>query len=537
MVSYNFSEVITADNILRELPSIVNSIPASYISQQRWFGSKMSSITGVELFDASIIRRELPFYIMSLIAVHYEHGASELYCLPIVLRRLVGVKDAGDDSPIMMITTPEEQFSISDALGDNGYLELLFQNMVISAEVSSAKGRFIFRHTPVLQDAVEDITCFSINTLRRLKAEQSNTSIIYNESWIMKNFRKITNGANPDLEVPLFLTTVAHYKNIPQVAGYIEYVSEDGTRSTIASLQSFIPNEGDGWNYTLDHLDQLYRYMAGQEPEGSSPVPVSEKTQAIKQYSGSYLHNIKTLGSITGELHTALASDFSVPDFTPERITGVDVGSWAAYSQSYCSRVLDILSNRDRVFSPSVSEKIDMVLSRRSFYINKFQGLAVLADEAVWKIRYHNDYHLGQVLKKGSDFIIIDFEGEPARSLMERRAKHSPLKDVAGMMRSFNYARYAALFSITGIADDRRILLEATGRIWEVLARESFLSGYLHAALKEKGSAAYLPRLYDTILDMLSLFELDKAIYELNYELNNRPSWVEIPLEYLVSLK
>jgi maltose alpha-D-glucosyltransferase/alpha-amylase len=536
MVSYYFAETITPDSFLREFPSIMKAIPASYISQQRWFGSKMSTITGVELVDAAVMQTELPFYIIALIALHYEYSASELYYFPVVLRIQSELQDSSDDGPIMMINTPEEQLSMSDALRDNGYLELLFQKLLNSEAVASAKGRFLFRNTPVLLDAVEDTNHYSVETLRRLKAEQSNTSIIYNESWIMKNFRRITGGTNPDLEVPLFLTTIAHYKNIPQVAGYIEYMMEDGTRSAIASLQSFIPNEGDGWNYTLGHLDQLYRYMIGQQPHVPSPVIVNEKTQAIKLYSGSFLHDIEILGSITGELHNALASDFSVPDFSPEPITGVDVNSWVTSSQSYCSRILDGLSNQGRVFTPSVNKKIDTVLSRRSFYMKKFEGLAVLAEEAVCKTRYHNDYHLGQVLKNGSDFTIIDFEGEPARPIVERRAKHSPLKDVAGMLRSFNYARNAALFSITEIADDRRILLEATGRIWEALVRESFFNGYLYAALKEKGSAVYLPHSHDTIVDVLSVFELDKAIYELNYELNNRPSWVEIPLEYLVSL-
>jgi maltose alpha-D-glucosyltransferase/alpha-amylase len=538
MVSYNFPGTIHADGFLRELPLIVNTIPASYISRQRWFGSKASTIAGVELFDATMLRNKLPFYIMSLIEVRFEHGFSELYYIPFVLRRPVGMAgtDTESGSTIVTVTTLEGHYELADALSGDLYLKSLFQHLVVSAEIKSIKGQFIFRYTQVLPDAVGDLTRYSIDTLRRLKGEQSNTSVIYNESWIMKNFRKITSGANPDLEVPLFLTTRTHYRNIPPVAGYIEHVTENGTRSAIASLQLFIPNEGDGWRYTLDHLEQLYRFAIGRLLHEKTQVTVPESTQTIKQFSDSYLHNINTLGRITGELHNALASDFSSPDFAPEPISGEDVSSWIAHSQSYCSQILHNLSKQGRAFSPCISEKIDRVLSHRSFYMNKIEGLAILAEEAIYKTRYHNDYHLGQVLKTVSDFIIIDFEGEPARPLEERRAKHSPLKDVAGMMRSFNYALYAALFTIVENYGGQRELMENAGKIWEALTRETYLGGYLDAALKQDGAAVFLPHSRDAIFDVLSVFELDKAVYELNYEINNRPSWVVIPLEYLVSL-
>jgi maltose alpha-D-glucosyltransferase/alpha-amylase len=440
------------------------------------------------------------------------------------------------ESPILKVESPYGIFLVYEALGDKEFLRTQLQQIETSSMLEGGRGRFRFSSTGALSDITKGQSPYQIKSLRRLKAEQSNTSVIFNDSLIMKNFRRLRNGANPDLEMSLFLTTQTRFKNIPPVAGYVEYSGEDDFHATIASFQGFVPNQGDGWIYTLDHLHTLYQFVLQNEQESSAvrpPGPV-QREEAIRQFSHSYLQDIRHLGRITGALHDALTSEPTSPDFVPEHITGADVRQWVSSIQAYTSEVMRALNNRSTTYPAPVGEQIRQVVSNSSFYLRKAEELVVLAEGSIWKMRFHNDYHLGQVLKADDDFVIIDFEGEPARPLEERRAKQSPLKDVAGMLRSFNYAAYAALFELAPTRSDKQETLEVWGKTWETLACNTFLDGYLEVT--GGTTAGFLPNSLEATRKVLSVFLLDKAIYELNYELNNRPTWLEIPLKYLLSL-
>ncbi len=536
--SYRIQGTLVAESLVNELPSLIKAISVEYIKHQRWFGSKAKEITGIVLKDAALLQQESYLYIMTLVELGYENAESEVYYLPLALHKVGTTSEEVPDNlaVILRVESGSGTFLLYDALADDRFLKIQFRQIETSGSIKSTNGRFSFIRTQAFSNVTAGESEYHISSIRRSKAEQSNTSVIYNDLLIMKNFRRLCNGTNPDLEISLFLTTRAGFKSVPLVVGYIEYSGRDNFHTTIASLQRFIPNQGDGWIYTLRHLRKFYEFVRGQEqqPVSVRPTTVVERERATKQFSELYLSEVYHLGQITGGLHNALASDPASPDFAPELITDADVRTWISGIQSYGSEVLRTLESKSISYSPQVQEQVRRVASNKSFYLKKAADLAVLATERVCKIRYHNDYHLGQVLKTTDDFIIIDFEGEPARPIDERRAKHSALKDVAGMLRSFNYATYSALFDLEYTGNDRLTYLESWGKTWATLACAAFLDGYLDST--GGTSVTFLPNTIETMQKVLSVFQIDKAFYELNYELNNRPDWLEIPLRYIVSL-
>ncbi len=533
--THKINSSITDRNIADLLLSIVKRIPGEYLKQQRWFGSKSHDIKGIELHDAAITACQKKWYVFALIRVNYTKIESELYSMPLaILRKDDNVIRDSQDLPILEIESPDGSYMVKDALADDEFCRLQFEYIDSSMPIDARYGKFKFMNTSVLCESRYQKLNKRRLVLKHLKTEQSNTSTIYQDTFIMKNFRKLSPGINPDLEVPLFLTTRTEFKDIARVAGYIEYTDTNNLSTSVASLQTFVPNSGDGWNYTLQHLDMFYKYVLKKNVNLESTQRTGKDIEIeTKKVTRNYLKNIHRLGQVTGELHVALASCAEEQGFAPEEISMSDVISWSNRMKSYGIEVINSLDEIQLSLESRTLEQLRKVIDNISLYLHKVDDLSVLAEQKVWKIRYHNDYHLGQVLKTKTDFIIIDFEGEPARPLTERREKHSPIKDVAGMLRSFNYATYAAIFNMKVDKEHSR-LLEKWGKVWEELVRQSFLNGYLDIATGAK--ARFLPDSMKVILRVLSVFQMDKAIYELNYEINNRPTWVEIPLKYLISL-
>jgi len=313
--------------------------------------------------------------------------------------------------------------------------------------------------------------------------EQSNTSIRFGDALILKVFRRLQFGPNPEVEIGWFLTERTSFAGTPHVAGSMSYVSPDGREASLALLQQFEPNRGDAWTTTLERLVPVL--------EGG---PLTECLQAVRR-----------LASTTAELHVALASGDGV-DFGPEPITRSDVQAWLSNLQDELRVTLEALAARGfHVDFPQLVERAG----------------GLLALEGALKTRHHGDYHLGQVLERDDGaFVIIDFEGEPSRTLSQRREKRTPLRDVAGMLRSFDYARVAALRA--GDADDAGRI--AAAGVWHTAARQTFLAEYLSVARQRTD---LLPQ---NVEAPLAALELEKAAYEVQYELNNRPDWLPIPL-------
>ena len=357
---------------------------------------------------------------------------------------------------------------------------------------------------------------------------------------MMKLFRRQQSGPNPDCEIGRYLTEKVHFDGVPPFAGVIEYVPAGGEPQTLAMLQGFVPNQGDGWTLALEELSQYYENSATTTwPEGASGAATAdlmelaeqEPSQLAREHVGIALDSAAMLGKRTALLHLALASPDGDPSFAPEPLTASDVQSLLAGLRKDAAGVLDLLKDCVAGLPDDFIDLAGLVLGRRSQILDSFK-LAPKDETFGQRIRIHGDYHLGQVLQVKTDYVILDFEGEPARPLAGRRAKFSPMKDVAGMIRSLSYAAYSGLIAHTARRPEDWKSLEPWARLWERSMGAEFLRAYRNTAQ----NAPFLPSSDDGFRKLLAIFLLDKALYELAYELSNRPTWVRIPLIGILSL-
>jgi len=403
------------------------------LKSRRWFGAKSRTISEVEILDGA----ELPGSeaLLNILSVRYTEGPADTYFAP-----MIGISDAVSDpvTCLALLALIENETRLPTA---RGYIQ------------GRRSSGYVKSDAPPMP--------------RLVKAEQSNSSIIFGDLLIMKLFRRQQPGENPDCEISRYLTEKTEFRRIPPFAGSIDYYDGHGEPHTLAMLQGLVRNEGDGWEWTLQQIAEV----------GVSPV---------------FLAAAATLGRRTAEMHAALAT------FAPEPLEAADLRSLA---NEMAERATVTLARLNRA-APS----------QRA--LATYDRLKDLKPDSL-RIRIHGDYHLGQVLRVPEDFVILDFEGEPTKPLAERRAKHCPLKDVAGMLRSFSYASYV------GLADR-----ETQRGEWERSVSTAFLDAYR----KEAGNASFLPRDEDVFHTLLEAYVFDKAFYELNYEMDNRPDWLRIPL-------
>ena len=378
--------------------------------------------------------------------------------------------------------------------------------------------------------------------VRRGSAEQSNTSILFGDRLILKLFRRQDVGVNPDCEVGRYLTEKANFDRVPPFAGSIEYESKDGENLTLVMLQGLVANEGDGWKWTIEELDRYYENCATATlPEDlgddlATPLELSAQppSEAAKEHVGLYLESAAMLGKRTAEMHLALGLPTADPAFSPEPFASEDLQSLIKGLQDHAASVFDVLKERVSSLPDELLEVAASVLSRRRRILQHFATFSSRdsGSPLPQRIRIHGDYHLGQVLRVKTDFVILDFEGEPARPLAYRRSKQCALKDVAGMLRSFSYAAYATLINYTARRPEDLATLEPWARFWERSVSAEFLRAYRQAA----HGADFLPADESDFQNLLDAFLLDKALYEVLYELNSRPAWVRIPLMGIMSL-
>ncbi len=353
------------------------------------------------------------------------------------------------------------------------------------------------------------------------RGADSNTGVTLGSRLFIKGYRTVRRGHESRVRGRSLPDRGRTFANCVPVAGVVEYVGNDGETTTLAMLQAYRSNQGDGWAHTLAYLE---RFVNDCRATGEAPG------SDVADVHGAYLALVRTLGLRTGELHVALAQRTGDTAFDPEPVTDGDVAAWRG---SVLKEALDTLAllERSRGAMPSPTrDEARTVLVEREALLARIES-AGRGGGATLKTRYHGDYHLGQVLLSQNDFLIIDFEGEPARALEERRAKHCALRDVAGMMRSFSYARWTAIKQIDGVDLRDRDRLEALLVRWERETRREFLLAYERAVA---GSGLYGS--FPAARGLLEMFELEKALYELRYEINNRPGWVSIPLQGILAL-
>jgi maltose alpha-D-glucosyltransferase / alpha-amylase len=507
---------------------MIAALPHDWLVRQRWFRGKAREILAVRLADRVVVVPDQGDHLLlATIEVEYESGDPERYLLPLSFRPPAGSN--GEIEPILVHAGKGGEVRLYESLLDRHTSLALLEAIEKERELESSSGEYLARRTGAL-DAVSG----GRTPVRRIQSEQSNTSIVFGESLILKLFRKVERGVNPDLELTRFLVEHTDFRSLPALAGWIDFRAPDGSVSSIAGLFEYVPNRGDAWSYTLR---ALHRFFTSAARSAADPGSTSGR-EALRRMAGDYLRSARRLGTVTGELHAAFASAGPEhPEFTPEPIDADDVQRWTAEFQSHASTILGELGRRlesiPRSFPQHLLNDLADVVRQTSELRGRLADVAMLERAGLRKTRFHGDYHLGQVLRtaeagpgEAGEWMILDFEGEPARPLEERTARHSPLRDVAGMLRSFNYAVHAALSREDTAAATSNASLEEWAVAWERMIRDAFLDAYLEAVVGA-GVAPDDPR---ELRAAIAVFELEKAIYELGYELNNRPDWLWLPV-------
>jgi trehalose synthase-fused probable maltokinase len=496
------------DRLTRLLPAVLPAVAAalpSFLPSQRWYGAKERAVQRVEMRDTAQIS-EHPDTLLAVVDVYSGADAPTGYFLPL------GAWPAADASAPGDLIVQADDLAVRDAIADPDTCRALLRGIAEGRSLPSAGGgRFVFRTvkaqaggpSPLLP---EDISGLAV---RHANVEQSNSSVIFGNALILKALRRLVTGVHPEIEIARFLGERTTFDRLPAMLGWAEYLGPDGSVAPVAVLQRFVANQGDGWTYLLAQLSALGPQASREE---------------------SLLNELAALGRTLGELHLALGSVSDEPAFAPEVITADDLAVWQARTRASLDtavRSINAVLTDDagtRGWSPESQRLGQRVVAGADRLSAAIDGIAGLADGRVVKIRHHGDFHLGQTLVVADGWMLIDFEGEPARTLAERRAKQTPLRDVAGLLRSLDYARATVARQGTAGVDPA---------IFDRM-RERFLTAYVQTV-----RAATVPILpadpHDLDAAMLAL-ETEKALYELSYELGNRPDWVAIPLTALARL-
>jgi maltose alpha-D-glucosyltransferase/alpha-amylase len=491
-----------------------------HIENQRWYASKGTPIERARLVDYAVWDTDELSWMLPILKLD---GADEdsIYFMPLALAWEDRDEDRVNRLTPAALAKIRQQANVGvmgDAFYDEAFCRAVIQAAGIGQSIPTSIGLLQFNSTAVFKRFVADIDALPVS---RPSTTSSNTVVTLGEALFLKAYRRLREGLNPELEMGRFLTEVVHYPHCVPVLGALEYRANDGRIMTLALIQGYVSNQGDGWSYTLGYverfLEDLLRILGKNAVAG---FPASET-------HGGFLTLVSTLGQRTAALHLALAKHTGDPNFDPEPLTSSDIIALMDRAVSEAADTLTLLQNRLPDLPVATKEGAQSLLAKREQLLGRISTSKADAMVGI-KTRYHGDYHLGQVLVTGNDFVIIDFEGEPARSFAERRTKSSPLRDVAGMLRSFNYARWSALRHVTQSAGELEQLDPAICD-WELATREAFLTAYVNTIATD-GVALPVNK------DLLGLFELEKALYELRYELNNRPDWVQVPLQGILAL-
>lgn len=484
------------------LAAAAAALPA-VLPAQRWFGGKARWVSRVSPVDAAAVPGTEG--VLAIFEVAYADGGVEQYAMPV-------------------LPGPEAR-TFRDAMDDPTFCLALFGCIREGATVAGRHGAFRFSPTAALPAIVPDQPA----QVARVQGEQSNTSVVFERAAILKLFRRLEPGPNPEYEITEYLTRAPDFREAARLAGIVVYEPEGGpTPVMLAVLQEFVASQGDAWSVTQAQLAELFAAVAGEAGEAAAPDPAFARTLAAADAKEA-----ARLGATTGRLHGALAAAAD-PALAPEPITGADVDAWRAGMEAQLGHALEALAVMRDQLPASLRGDAERLVAEMPRLREGFEGLQALRDATVSKIRVHGDYHLGQVLRTAEGSVVLDFEGEPMRSLAERRAKQCALKDVAGMLRSYAYAARAALrHAVESAPDDRELpaRLAPWVETWEDGVRAAFLDAYL-AETRSRG-VGFLPQDRRTLEAVLRAFELDKALYELGYELSHRPAWVGIPLDGL----
>lgn len=528
---------------------LVERLLPGFLASRRWFGGKAKTIRRARIIDVIPLAREARpaevFFV--LVDVDYVEAEPETYLMPLgtsLEEHLLQCDGMPSEAVLARLRFNRAEYPedllLYDLFGEESFSHTLLDLIASRKTLQGQAGRL--KASPTRAFARLRGQESEALHPKALKAESSNSVILYGRRLLMKLVRRIDEGVNPELEIGRFLTETVSFANIPPVAGAIEYDVGQEEPMTVGILSGFVPNEGNAWEFTLNSLDAFFERVVNDV--GVAPPPEEEPaeepllelarreySQAVRDSLGTYLQSAELLGRRTAEMHLALATDSGNPRFVPEPFTQLYQRSLYQGLRNQLGQALQLLENRLDALPGQSRQDADLVLAARQEFLERFRPLVERSITAT-RIRCHGDYHLGQVLYTGNDFVIIDFEGEPARTIRERRLKASPLRDVSGMLRSFDYAGHAARserFRGVVMAEQDRLLLDHWVQFWATWTSAAYLRSYLAVA----AGASFLPRDPRNLEVLLDAYLCEKALYELQYELNNRPDWAHIPLKGL----
>jgi maltose alpha-D-glucosyltransferase / alpha-amylase len=512
-----------------------------YFQRARWFGGKARPVSRLHIADLIAPETSGVDWCLVLVQVEYREGEPASFLLPLAFSE---EDRASAESQVAQLTVerkgeePRRGFLYEPV--KEPFLAAQLLNLIgRQRRISGDKGVVLGERSAGLKNIWSAGKPPPESTV--MDMEQSNTSIRFGQELILKLFRKVDQGINPDLEIGRFLTEQTDFEHFPRVLGSLSYHAEKGVVSTLGVLQEYIPNENDAWRFTLDSLQHYWERCLSLSPEerGAPDLPPAslehrtqlEPDEKMRTLIGPTLNAIHDLGGTTGEMHLALASGAGQPDFAPEPDPPHFARSLHQSVRSQARESMDLLKKNVHRVPEADRSQAELLLSRGeilSRWLRDLTGREISAQ----RIRCHGDYHLGQILHTGRDFVVIDFEGEPLRSISERRLKRSPLRDVAGLLRSLHYATVFGLRHGEAVRPEDRQVLGPWAKVWYGWMSGTFLKGYLETV----GGATFLPGTWSGREALLTIFLFEKAAYELRYELNNRPDWVRVPVEGLLEL-
>jgi len=505
------SRIAIAEKVRNQLEEEV--LP-SFVATRYWSCAK-GNVRRVVIKDYAEWGRDGKKWLVALCSVEGDLDEPYFCFLPLAL-----AWENGDEkhlhamlsSTVAKVRQQAQIGKLADAFADESFCHALEEAIGSRETLTCATGTIRFLPTDAFVLLSKGFADLSI---RSLGIQGSNTTVVLAEQYFLKGYRHLAIGINPEFEIGRFLTEVVKFPNIAPVFGIVEYEDSERRKMTLALLQGYLRNQGDCWNYTLDYLGRFLE-------ECRTTV---EPPKSAGQAHAAYLVLVRTLGQRTGELHNALGQITGDSAFDPEPVNDSDLSGWVQHGQAEAQATLDLLKRRGAGLTVSVLELAQTLLARRNALVERLQA-CISGQFNTVKTRYHGNYHLGNVLLSQNDFVITDFKGDPTRTFVDRQHKHSPLRDVAGMLRSFNYAADTALAHASVEQPKDMAKFEPFVRDWEAEVGRVFLAAYSQAV----GNAVVI-----SDAPLLDLFILEKALFDVRNELDQRPDWVVIPLRCILS--
>jgi len=522
--TYNFDvlweELLESKEFVK---TFLSDVLEDYILKQRWYGGKASKLKYIELSEYFKIKQGDEVYYGLILEINFEEAFYQHYFLPIAF---VSDENFAKKDRILPISIRGQEGYIIDAINLEAFRKLVFERILTAQENDTSKVQY---HKSAAFNNI------NYESSRFMGLEQSNTSIVYNEEYVLKFFRRIYADKNPDYEMSRFLSEKKGFKNTPNFLGSLNIVDSENSHITIALMQKMVENQGDAWDYMLKEVHNVFLNLESKNINVDNLPPtelflrlgINDVPPQIIDWVGlNLLLKIQTLAKRTAEMHISLGSEFEDTAFTPTRFNG-DYTVWLK------NRLLYQFQNRLNTIENSMHKLDGLALELAKEFLDKKNSIRKRFVKFDWtklkgeRIRVHGDYHLGQILVKDDDFYILDFEGEPESTIRDRKVKQPPMKDVAGLFRSFHYAIYASIFNNLETYNNSQETLFKAAELLYTYFTGVFLGTYVTEVQDANLNIGYnQERIF-----ILEYCLLEKAVYELGYELNSRPRWALIPLK------